>query len=162
MIRLGSGVSRRPIACLCLALLAVQTGCYSFLPVQEMAPATGEVVGVVLNDRGRQLVGDRMGELVERVDGSLVSATETAITLSVTRTRSLRGTHAIWAGEQVEIQREGIRGFHERQFSRGRTVLLTIGVIAGVAALISVLTLVVGGNGRPGGGGACPPDCNQQ
>lgn len=103
-----------------------------------------------------------MGELVERVDGSLVSATETAITLSVTRIRSLRGTHAIWAGEQVEIQREGIRGFHERQFSRGRTVLLTIGVIAGVAALISVLTLVVGGNGRPGGGGACPPDCNQQ
>lgn len=158
----ASMTSRRLIALLCIALLAVQTGCYSFLPIQESAPNVGQEVGVILNDQGRQLVRDRLGELVERVDGTLLSVTETAITLSVTSTLSLRGTESIWAGEQVEIQRAGIRGFRERQLSRSRTVFLAIGIVVGVAALISSLTLAVGGNGRPDDGSACPPLCNEQ
>lgn len=158
----GFGISRRLIAGLCVVLLAVQVGCYSYLPIQETAPAAGQEVGVVLNDQGRQLVGDKLGELVERVDGTLLSVSETVITLSVSRTQSLRGTESIWAGEQVEIQRAGIRGFRERQHAKGRTAFLTIGILIGVAALISGLSLAVGGNGSPDGGPGCPPDCNQQ
>ena len=155
-------VPRRLIALLCVLLLAVQVGCYSYLPIQETAPAVGQQVGVILTDEGRQMVGERLGPLVERVDGTLLSATESAITLSVDRTYSLRGTESIWAGEQVEIQKAGIRGFRERQLSRGRTVFLTIGLVVGVAALIAGLSLSVGGNGAPDGGSNCPPDCNQQ
>lgn len=155
-------VSRRLIALLCVLLLAVQVGCYSYLPIQETAPAVGQQVGVILTDEGRQMVGDRLGSLVERVDGTLLSATESAISLSVDRTYSLRGTESIWSGEQVEIQKAGIRGFRERQLSKGRTVFLTIGLVVGVAALIAGLSLAVGGRGAPIGGPDCPPDCNQQ
>lgn len=155
--------SRRLVALLCVMLLAVQVGCYSYLPIQGTAPASGQEVGVILNDQGRQLVGDKLGPLVERVDGTLLSASETVITLSVTRTHSLRGTESVWAGEQVDIQRAGILGFRERQFSRGRTVFLTIGLIVGVAALISGMSLAVGGKGEPDDGPPCTPTtCNQQ
>lgn len=156
------GVSRQLIALLCVVLLAVQVGCYSYLPIQETAPAAGQEVGVVLNDQGRQSVRDKLGELVERVDGTLLSASEAAITLSVTRTHSLRGTESIWAGEQVDIQRSGILGFRERQRSTSKTTFLTIGLIVGVAALISSLTLAVGGKGLPDDGTGCPPFCNQK
>ncbi len=162
MGRRTTGGSRRPTAILCAVLLAVQVGCYSYLPIQAVAPAAGQDVGVILNDQGRQLVKDKLGDLVERVDGTLLSATETAVTLSVARTHSLRGTQSIWAGEQVEIQRAGIRGFRERQLSRSRTAFLTIGLIVGIAALISGLSLAVSGDGKPDGGTGCPPDCNQQ
>ena len=157
-----SGSWRRVIALLCVVLLAVLVGCYSYLPIQETAPAVGQDVGVVLNDNGRQSVRGKLGELVERVDGNLLSVSEAAITLSVTRTHSLRGTESVWAGEQVEIQREGILGFRERQHSKGKTAFLTIGLIVGVAALISGLSLAVGGSGLPDGGTGCPPDCNQK
>jgi len=154
--------SRRLTALLCVLLLAVQTGCYSYLPIQETAPSAGQAVAVILSDEGRQLVRGRLGELVERVDGTLLSVSDAAITMSVTRTLSLRGVESIWAGEQVEIPRVGIRGFRERQLSRSRTTFLTVGLIVGVAALISGLTLAVGGTGRPDDGVPCPPLCDQQ
>lgn len=162
MSRRPSVLSRRLTALLCVVLLAVQAGCYSYLPIQETAPAAGQPVAIILNDEGRQLVRDRLGELIEQVEGTLLSASGTAITMSVTSTLSLRGTQSTWAGEQVEIPNEGIRGFRERQLSKSRTVFLTIGIIVGVAALISSLTLAVGGNGKPDDGNPCPPICGQQ
>jgi len=143
--------------------MVVQMGCYSYLPLQETVPATGQAVAITLNDRGRQLLGGRLGDLVERVDGSLVSSNETAVTVSVTRTKSLRGTVATWTGEEVEIVREGIRGFQQRQRSKGRTALLTVGLIAGVVLIAKGISLAVGGSGKGDGGGSCvPPACNEQ
>lgn len=153
----GSGWPRRFIAGLCATLLAVQSGCHTFLPIQESVPEQGLIVGVVLNDRGRVLVGERLGETVDRVDGVLTASSETSITLSVTRTRSLRGTHAVWTGESVVIPREGIRGFQERQFSRGRSVLLSVAIVVGVALVAGLVSLAVGGFGRGDGGGGDPP-----
>lgn len=156
--------SRRLTAVVCVASMVVQMGCYSYLPIQETVPANGQMVSVTLNDRGRQLVGDKLGEFVEIVDGTIVLSSETAVTLSVTQTKSLRGIVAIWAGEQVELQKEGIRGFRQRQLSKGRTALLTVGIIAGIAAIAGLISLAVSGSG-PGdnGGGTCvPPACFQR
>lgn len=151
---------RRLTALVCAASMFVQMGCFSYLPLQETVPANGQVVSVTLNDRGRQLVGDKLGEFAEQVDGSIVSSSETAVTLSVTQTKSLRGIVAIWSGEQVELQREGIRGFRQRQFSKGRTALLTVGIIAGIGAIAGIISLAVGGLGRGDNGSCVPPACN--
>jgi hypothetical protein len=133
---------------LCAGLLAVQTACHNYLPLQESVPERGEIIGVVLNDQGRALVGERLGESVDRVDGVMVEQTESAITLNVTKTRSLRGSHAVWSGEAVTIPKVGIRGYQERQYSRGKTAMLVVGLILGIAAVGSLITLAAGGFGR--------------
>lgn len=142
------GWARRFSAMLCIALLGFQTGCHTYLPVSSAVPDRGETVGVVLNDYGRAQLGSRLGELVERVDGELIAQTDSAITLNVSRTRSLRGSHSIWAGEPVEIPKAGVLGFQKRQFSRGRSVFMTIGIVLGIVALGSAIGLSVGGFGR--------------
>ena len=115
-----------------------------------------------LNARGRSLVADRLGESVMQVEGRLIGSTDSEVTLSVTRTVMLQGSSAVWAGEQVTIPREGVRGFRLREFSRGRTAMFAVAVVAGIAILGGLISLVAGGNGRPGGGSGCTVDCNSQ
>lgn len=152
------GLSRRLTAGLCAGLLLFQSGCYTLLPLQEQAPVPQSLVAVVLNDRGRALMGDRLGETIDRVEGVLVESSETAVKLHVSRTVSLQGSTAIWAGEEVVVQREGVRGFRARQFSRGRTAMFSIAAVVGLAVIGGALTLLVGGGGRPGDGPPCT-DC---
>lgn len=159
MGRSGRGVRHRLTAVLCAVLLAFQVGCYTYLPIQETAPQSGTLVGIVLNDRGRQLVGGRLGPEAMQVDGSVVSQSESAVTVSVNRVRFMGGSNAIWAGEQVEIPKEGIRGFQERRFSKGRTTMLTIGLLAGLVGIASLIDLAINGRSRTEIPGLCPPDC---
>lgn len=159
LVLLRSVRVRRASALLCAGLLAVNTACHQYLPLQESVPQgrAGESIGVVLNDRGRLLVGDRLGESVDRVVGQLVSDTGSTITLSVSSTLSLRGSHSVWTGEEVSIPKEGIRGYQERQFSRGRTTALSLGLVLAMVAAAGVITLVAGGLGRGDGGGGGGP-----
>jgi hypothetical protein len=159
MGRSGHGVRRRLTAALCAGLLAFQVGCYTYLPIQETAPQSGSMVGIVLNDRGRQLVGSRLGEEAMQVDGAMVLQSESSVTVSVNRVRFMGGSNSIWAGEQVEIPKEGIRGFQERRFSKGRTTMLTIGLLAGLVGVASLIDLAISGRSRTDIPGLCPPDC---
>jgi hypothetical protein len=157
--RSGRAVWRRLTAVLCTGLLAFQVGCYSYLPIQETAPQAGVSVAVTLNDRGRDLVGGKLGEEAMAVDGTMISDAGTSITVSVNRVRFMRGSSSIWAGEQVEIPKEGIRGFQERRFSKGRTTMLTIGLLAGLVGVASLIDLAINGRSRTDPPGRCPPDC---
>jgi hypothetical protein len=160
--RRGSSWPRRVTAGLCAVAVATQMACHTYLPAQEPVPVSGKEVAVVLNDRGRALVGERLGESVMQIEGRLVSSTDSIVTLNVTRTVMLQGSSAIWTGESVSIPREGVRSFRLREFSRGRTAMLSVALVAGIAVLGALITLVGGGNGRPGEGGGCTVNCNQQ
>lgn len=122
----------------------------------------GREVAVELNDRGRLLVGNRLGEAVLRVDGRVVSSTESDVTLSVTRTVLLQGSSVVWMGEEVSIPREGLRGFRVREFSRARTIFFTAGIVLLVGAVVAGFGIIgVLGLG-PDDDGQCSTDCNQQ
>ncbi len=143
-----------------MVLLVVQTGCHTLRPMQESVPAPRQSVAIELNDRGRVLVGGQMGESVLRVHGTLVASSDSEVTLSVARTELMQGSSVVWTGETVRIPREGIRGFRIREFSRGRTAIMTVAVVTGLVVIGGLLTLAVGGSGRPGDGGgcsSCPP-----
>ena len=155
-----SGNSRRLTSGLCAGLLLLQLGCHTFLPLQELAPVSPSRVAVVLNDRGRALVGDRLGETIDRVEGVMIESSESAVTLQVSRTVSLQGWTAVWAGEEVVLPREGIRGFQARQFSRGRSTVLAMAAVVGLVVIWGV-SLLVGGGGRPGEGSPCT-NCQPQ
>lgn len=142
--------------------LATQMGCHAYLAPQEPVPASGRAIAIELNDRGRAMVGGQLGESVLQVQGQLIGSTDSAVTMSVARTVLMQGSSVVWSGERVVIPREGVRGYRVREFSRGRTVMLALGVIAGVAALGSLISLVAGGNGRPFDTGGCTSNCNEQ
>lgn len=121
---------RRFVGGLCAAALMLQMGCYTYQPLQTGVPATGSRIAVVLNDRGRATLGDRLGSAIDKVDGLLVGGDDTSVTLEVYRTMDLRGNAATWTGERVQLPRDGITGYQGRQFSRRRTFLLVGTVVA--------------------------------
>jgi len=125
---------RRFVGGLSAASLSLQIGCYTFKPLQTSVPATGNRMAVVLNDRGRFTLGDRLGSAVDRVEGLLVEVDSMGVTLEVYRTTDLRGTDATWTGERVRVPKDAITGYQERQFSRRRTYLLVGTLVGAIAA----------------------------
>jgi hypothetical protein len=151
-------VWRRFVGGLCAATLMLQVGCYSYRPLQTNVPAAGQRIAVVLNDRGRVLVGDRLGPAVDKVDGLLVEAGDAGVTLEVYRTLDLKGSAASWTGERVQVPKDGISGYQEREFSKRRTTLLTVAIVGGIAASLLMANLNVLGDlfSRDNSGGGSP------
>lgn len=122
-------IAPRSLSCLCALALALQIGCFSYLPVQSTPPAPAQQVGVVINDRGRVLLGDRVGASVDRIDGKVISRQGGTLVLDVYRVTDLRGNTATWTGERVSIPEEAVLGYRARKLSKFKTLLL-VGSIA--------------------------------
>ncbi len=123
--------------------LTLQTACYSYAPLQTATPQPKQM-GVVINDRGRTLLGERVGELVDRIDGQVISIDSQTVVIDVFRVTDLRGNGSTWTGERVNIPREGVLGFRERKLSTIK-VLALVGVAAvAIAALLSTSLDVFG------------------
>lgn len=138
---------RRFVGGLCAVTLSLQIGCFTFQPLQTSVPTTGKRIAVALNDRGRFALSDRLGSAVDKIDGLLVEVDSMNVTLEVYRTTDLRGNEATWTGERVQVPKDAITGYQERQFSRRRTYIL-VGTMVGVvlATMLSVNLNLFGGN----------------
>ena len=76
---------RRVIATICSASLIMQTACYKVVPVDNNAPARpAALVTVDINERGRLIVGAKLGTLTEHVDGKIVRSDANEIEIAVT------------------------------------------------------------------------------
>ncbi|MFO0095703.1 MAG: hypothetical protein ACK54K_15515 [Gemmatimonadaceae bacterium] len=146
---------RPVVGALWAGALALQMGCYAFLPVQSAPPAQPQrEIGIVINDRGRTLLSERVGPLVERIDGRIDKRENGVVTMAVFRVTDVRGESSTWTGEQVAIPEEAILGYRPKKISKFKTALLV-----GALALAVVLTLGtsldlfgVPTEGPPGGG----------
>lgn len=138
---------RRLAGWLLMGLVLFQVGCYSYLPLQTELPRSPEVK-VMLNDRGRVQLGEGMGPFVEAVEGVVAGEDSLAVRLKVSRVVYLRGGTAVWAGEEVAIQRSGIMGYQGRQFSKGRSWALAGLTAAVVIYSIYAISLDVFGDER--------------
>lgn len=147
-------IAQRSVSVLCALALALQIGCFSYLPVQSSPPLPAQQVGVVLNDRGRVLLGDRVGASVDRIDGRVVSRQDGAIVLDVYRVTDLRGNTATWTGERVSIPEDAILGYRARKLSKFKTLLLVGSIaLAIIASLGNTLNLFGDpASDRPDGG----------
>lgn len=121
--------AQRSVSVLCALALALQIGCYSYRPMQSEPPAPAQQAGIVINDRGRVLLGDRVGATVDRIDGKVISRQGGNLVLDVYRVTDLRGNMATWTGERITIPDEAILGYRARKFSIAKTLLL-VGVVA--------------------------------
>jgi hypothetical protein len=88
----------------------------------------------VINDRGRLLLGDRVGASVDRIDGKVISRQDGSIVVDVYRVTDLRGNTATWTGERVSIPDEAILGYRARTFSKMKTLLLVGSIVMAIVA----------------------------
>lgn len=112
-------------------------------------------MGVLINDKGRLALSERMGALVERIDGQIAERKDGLVTLRVNRVIDVRGNTSTWAGEQVSIPEDGIMGFRPRKISKFKTALLVVLVAAGVVLTLGT-SLDVFGDPKTDGPGDGP------
>ena len=148
---------RRLVGGLCAATLSLQIGCYTLQPLQTSLPATGQRMAVVLNDRGRFALGEKLGSSVDRVDGMLVAVDSMNVTLDVYGTTDLRGNSSTWSGERLQVPKDAITGYQERQFSKRRTYILVGAMVGAVLASALLVNLNLFG-GFPKDDPGTPPN----
>lgn len=151
----GILLRRRAVACVLSALLMLQQACYTTIPVTGASAMPVGLVTIQVNDRGRLLVGNKLGSLVDKVVGRIVRADSVNIEVAVETVEDVRGSLARWGGEKFTIPREGIGAMNTKKTSRWRTGLLLGGIVVGlIVGLLSINGSVFGGDGgtQPGGG----------
>lgn len=131
-------------------------GCYESLPVQQgVAPTVGRIE-LVLNDQGRAALAERLGPIVEKVEGQLVSQDANGYTISVVSVSQLKGGIAHWNGEQVTVRSDQMIGFQVRQLNKVKTIGLAAVVTVGAVIVFFGKSLLGGGTDdktpTPGGG----------
>ncbi len=130
-------------------------GCYKSLPLQQGSAPVANKVWVFLNDRGRVALADRLGSAVDRVEGTVAAADDSAYVLSVSRVFQLNGYSNGWSGESVKVAREYTTGFQLRQLDRFRTTLVAGGAVFAVVAFLVTRSLT--GSGTTPGESGGPP-----
>jgi predicted alpha/beta hydrolase len=113
-----------------LALLPLLAGCYVYRPVGAADPVGRDRVRLTLTDSGAVNLASQLGPATEEVSGRVVSDSAGAYLVSVLGTRRRGGTETDWRGERVAIPRLLVSHAEERRFSRRRTVLASIAVMA--------------------------------
>jgi hypothetical protein len=132
--------------------LMALTGCYTYTSIAS-APAPGTRMALDLTDLGRVQLADHVGPEVARVEGWLVSLTDSVYTLRVERTISTRGGATPWSGEQVRVNTAWVGLSREKRFSAPRTVILAGSVTAAFVGFLVKQGLI----GSAQGGDVTPP-----
>lgn len=147
------------IAVLAAALLTTlgASACHRYEPVTAAAVARGSNVAVSLTDYGTANLGRLLGMGVGTVEGSLVTVSDSAYTLSVQVVRQRNGIETFWRGEQVAIPRSDVAEVRQRRFSRGKSALATLAVIAAAVGVVDAFIGTGSGAQPPGGGGGGGP-----
>jgi hypothetical protein len=116
------------------------------------------MVAAEINDRGRVALADSLGSSPGLVEGRLLSADDSTITLAVSGVRPLRGERVPWTNERITLRRTSFDALRQRQLSVARSAAVGAGVVGGIVAFIVTLDLLGSGSGGesdrvPGGGG---------
>jgi hypothetical protein len=138
-------------------------GCYETLPLQQGPPPAAVTVQLVMNDKGRLAISDKLGGSVDRVEGVVTAQNTDSYTISITDVYQLNGNVSKWENEVVTISKDGVEGYRIHRFNQARTVVLATALTA--ALVVFVLTAGIKSSGTssstgpgngPGGGTTGP------
>ena len=149
---------RRALAAIAAVGLALDTACYSYVPVKT-SPAPGADVRVELTREGTTELARYLGPRVASVDGKLLSvSTDGALVMEVTLVQIVDGARQQWTGEGlVTFPQAYVTSVQARTLDGRKS---TIAGIALAASLVAVMELILKGGGSsnvapggtPGGG----------
>ena len=139
-----------------VAVAMIGSACYRYTPIDSPTPGTGVSVRARLTDEGALKLGPLVGNRVEYVDGTVVAAADTALTLSVTGTTDRLGIEVSWRGERVVLPRATISGFERRTLDKRRSYMAG-GIAAGIVAAVGIGFNISGSGGGSSTGGSGSP-----
>jgi hypothetical protein len=113
-----------------LLLLPLVAGCYVYRPVRGPTPVGGDRIRLTLTDSGAVSLASQLGPATEEVSGRVLSDSAGAYVMSVLGTKRRGGAESDWKGEHVTVPRILVARAEERRFSRTRTLLASLAVIA--------------------------------
>ena len=142
---------------LALILTSLLAACHRYEPVTAATVAQGSSVAVSLTDFGTANLGRLLGMGVGTVEGNLVSVSDSAYTLAVQVVRQRNGIETFWRGEQVAIPRTDVAEIRQRRFSRSKSALATVAVVAAALGAIEAFIGTGSGSAPPGGSGGGGP-----
>lgn len=129
------------------ALLLPTAGCYQHVPIDRPVPSPRTRVAVQLTDRGSLDLAPRIGNMIDRVEGSVIEAGDSTVVLAMSAAIDRRGITTSWTGETVEFRRDHIASLRERKLSRTRSWLVAGGILA-LAAIAAGFSGAFGGEER--------------
>ena len=143
-------------AAISLSTLVLFGACYRYTPVSGVSPDAGSVVRLDLTDAGAERLGPILGRNAVAVEGTILSASDTAFVVSMAGTRQRGEQGLAWAGEHVVVPRTAVQTVERRSLDKKKTFL-----VAGFAILGAIgLKLIVSGYDALAGGddgGITPP-----
>jgi len=141
-----------------ISTVALQAGCYRYVPLAGNQPVPGQQYEFQITDAGRVGLADRLGPGVMKVEGTLVRQTEDGYVVSVAGIDLISGASSHWGGEQVPVNASYVGSMERREFSAGRTwfaagaAALAIGAFFLTRGLTGTGSPPTSGGGPPGGG----------
>jgi hypothetical protein len=132
--RLGR-VRPRLRAALALIIGMTAGGCYTFVPVDTVAPEQGTIVRADLTPAGEQGAISRFGPGIREVHGMALEAENGMLSLLVDAVAGRQGTVRV-DPEPFRLESGFIATLYERRISTMRTVLFGAGLIGGAFLLV--------------------------
>ena len=133
-------------------LLVAVSACYKYVPVEVSGPPPGARAHIVLSDAGTVEMARWVGPGTRAIEGEVVSADASGVTLAVRRIEKRDGIEEFWKGESVTIPRGAVSTYTERRLSRSRTALFSAGVLGVALAVGQAFGDISGILGRGGSG----------
>jgi hypothetical protein len=130
------------------------TGCYDVNMVRPDTTIVGQVLRVELTPDGTSRLAPLVGREAARLDGVLLQANDSALTLAVRSLVRRDGTDERWSGEQVRIPAIDVRIAKRESLSRVRTLAVAA---LGLGAVALAALAVQGGNSSTTTGTGTPP-----
>jgi len=131
--------------------LVLAAGCYSYSPLPTSVPAAGMRVRAALTNDGADSLANSLGPNVVAVEGDVVRADSSKLTLAIRGVENTRGERDAWRAEPVEIPGQFVKSLQQRRLAVGGTSLLGGAVAVGLVALTQVFR---GGGTLQGTGGS--------
>jgi len=126
-------------ASLGIAALVFTTACYTYEIKAPSDLLVGQGVEVTVNNYGRIALMADLGDDVAKLDGNVVAMTDSVLRVSVNHVDFLDGNSTGFPGGTVSIPRNSIAAVSTKQFSRSKTAVAAVGIVAALAAIIGVL-----------------------
>ncbi len=123
-------------------------GCYVYA-APSGAARPGQQVELFLSDRGRRELGATVGAATRSVAGRVAESSDSAVTLFVTETRSIRGDLDQWNRERVPIPTALLDSTKVQHLSIPRSAIAG-GTLLAVAALVRAAFSHVSSGKDPG------------
>ncbi len=155
--RRAQGARARVRLALSLAAIA-NVACYSYVPVSfASAASTKEDVRVRVTEDAAARLTTEIGTFSRELDGQIAQAGGDSVSLGVTVDRMYRGTTIGTSTQSLVLARSEIMEVRRREFSRKRTVLVSIGTVVGFGVLAAGIVQLVDPNGAPENQNTPPP-----